>query len=207
MNLKLILLAGAALAANPVLAQTNSVAEKTADDLICELSGDCEPTLAATRDAPETRGFKIAKKTSAAEPQVAKPKLVESHRAPVASAPGRKALPPTKPSYGRADLRVTFVTGSTELTSEGKKSADAFVTALVSPSLSGKKFRIEGHTDAVGSRSFNMDLSNRRAQAVVDYLASKGVDRSRFSVAGYGFDKPVSSENSANRRVEIVVVK
>ena len=45
---------------------------------------------------------------------------------------------------------------------------------------------------------------------MVDYLAAKGADKSRFAVAGYGFDKPLpgtSAGNGQNRRVEIVVVK
>jgi hypothetical protein len=52
-----------------------------------------------------------------------------------------------------------------------------------------------------------VDLSQRRAQAVVDFLASKSVDKSRFTVAGFGFDRPLDSRNPrspANRRVEVV---
>jgi outer membrane protein OmpA-like peptidoglycan-associated protein len=54
---------------------------------------------------------------------------------------------------------VTFVTGSAELTNAGRREADKFLTALSAPSLAGKKFRIEGHTDSVGTREANLALS------------------------------------------------
>lgn len=110
---------------------------------------------------------------------------------------------------GRADLMITFVTGSASLTEQARTNADQFVGALSSPRLNGMRFAIEGHTDAVGSRPYNVDLSQRRAQAVVDYLAVRGASRSRFEVHGYGFDKPLNSRNpgaAANRRVEVVKV-
>ena len=79
--------------------------------------------------------------------------------------------------------------------------------ALSSPLLQGMRFTIEGHTDAVGLRAANQDLSRRRATAVVDYLVGKGVDRSRFDAVGYGSDRPLDGlgPNAAlNRRVEVV---
>ncbi|MET0250560.1 MAG: OmpA family protein [Novosphingobium sp.] len=111
---------------------------------------------------------------------------------------------------GRADLRVSFITGSAELTEYGQREAQKFAEALKSPYLSGMRFRIEGHTDAVGNRGYNLDLSRRRAQAVVDYLSGKGADRGRFDVTGYGFDKPIAGTAptaAANRRVEVVRIR
>ena len=107
---------------------------------------------------------------------------------------------------GRADLMVSFVTGSAVLTEQAKTNAQEFVKALSAPQLSGMRFAIEGHTDAVGNRAYNLDLSQRRAQSVVDFLASKGADRTRFTVRGYGFDKPLNIKNpraGENRRVEV----
>ncbi len=104
---------------------------------------------------------------------------------------------------------ITFVTGSANLTEQAKINAQQFVVALNAPQLASMRFAIEGHTDAVGGRTQNLDLSQRRAQAVVDYLTSKGVDKSRFSVKGFGFDKPIVPANpraGANRRVEVVKV-
>jgi OOP family OmpA-OmpF porin len=69
---------------------------------------------------------------------------------------------------------------------------------------------VEGHTDSVGSDAYNQKLSERRAQAAVDYLVSKGVDASRLQAVGYGESKPATSNDTAegraqNRRVDLVV--
>jgi len=69
---------------------------------------------------------------------------------------------------------------------------------------------VEGHTDSVGSDAYNQKLSERRAQAAVDYLVSQGVDASRLQPTGYGESKPMASNDTAdgraqNRRVDLVV--
>ena len=228
MTVKLLLAAGALLASTSAYAQSATTSDQTADDLVCQLSGDCGglDQAEATRDKPESRGFAIARRTSSSSANVTAPSsqakaarsnariAAEAARpAAIAAKPGRsRTIAATAPraATGRADLRVTFVTGSAELTDAGRREADKFITALAAPSLAGKKFRIEGHTDSVGSRDFNLDLSKRRAQSVVDYLVAHGADKSRFSVAGYGFDKPLpglGASAGANRRVEVVVAK
>ena len=55
---------------------------------------------------------------------------------------------------------------------------------------------VEGHTDNVGSRPYNLDLSNRRARSVVDYLVSKGIKKERLRAAGFGFDRPVATNDT-----------
>lgn len=226
MTVKLFLAAGALLASTSAWAQTTPATEQSADDLVCQLSGDCGgmEEIEATQDKPESRGFKLARKVAANNPSSsAAPSINAQARAKVAAEAGRPGATVSKPgrnrsiaagapraATGRADLRVSFVTGSADLTEAGRREAEKFMTALSAPSLAGKKFRIEGHTDSVGSREFNVDLSKRRAQAVVEYLAAKGADRSRFDVVGYGFDKPMAGLDAsagANRRVEVVLVK
>ena len=71
----------------------------------------------------------------------------------------------------------------------------------------GVSVTVKGHTDNVGSDDFNMKLSKNRAQAVVDYLASKGVPRNRLSYQYFGSSKPLTSNDTEegralNRRVE-----
>ncbi|HET6409957.1 MAG TPA: OmpA family protein [Chthoniobacteraceae bacterium] len=73
-------------------------------------------------------------------------------------------------------------------------------------------FRIEGHTDSVGSREYNLELSLRRAQAVKNWLTeSLGIDPSRIETIGFGPDKLLVSADKSiddqqpNRRVEIVI--
>lgn len=226
MTVKLFLAAGALLASTSAWAQTTPPTDQSADDLVCQLSGDCGgmDQIEATQDKPESRGFKLTRKGATNEPSALpgasksareKVKVTPEAVRPSATAgkPGRNrtiSATAPRPATGRADLRVTFVTGSAELTSAGRREAEKFMTALAAPSLAGKKFRIEGHTDSVGSREFNVELSKRRAQAVVDFLAAKGADRSRFNVIGYGFDKPVAGLGAgagANRRVEVVLVQ
>jgi outer membrane protein OmpA-like peptidoglycan-associated protein len=69
---------------------------------------------------------------------------------------------------------------------------------------------VEGHTDAKGSPTNNLDLSARRAEAVRSYLVSQGVDQKRIRSQGLGLSRPIADNKSAegranNRRVEIVV--
>jgi outer membrane protein OmpA-like peptidoglycan-associated protein len=69
---------------------------------------------------------------------------------------------------------------------------------------------VEGHTDSVGSDTYNQKLSERRASAVVEYLVGKGIDASRLAPAGYGESRPVSTNDTAegraqNRRVDLIV--
>ena len=69
--------------------------------------------------------------------------------------------------------------------------------------------RIEGYTDNVGSKGFNLKLSQERAGSVMKWLVDHGVDRSRLSAKGYGESHPVADDatetgRAQNRRVEIV---
>ena len=70
---------------------------------------------------------------------------------------------------------------------------------------------LEGHTDSIGSEEYNQGLSERRADAVRDYLTSKGVRASRLTSRGYGESRPIASNDTEegraeNRRVEMVVL-
>jgi len=75
-----------------------------------------------------------------------------------------------------------------------------------------KRWTVEGHTDAIGSESYNMDLSGRRSQAVVDYLVSKGVNKNQLEVVPLGESRPVATNDTQegramNRRVEIKIMR
>jgi outer membrane protein OmpA-like peptidoglycan-associated protein len=67
------------------------------------------------------------------------------------------------------------------------------------------RIRVEGHTDAKGSDQYNMQLSQRRAQAVTDALVQRGIDPVRIATIGFGESQPVSSNDADNRRVNIVI--
>jgi len=67
---------------------------------------------------------------------------------------------------------------------------------------------LQGHTDNIGTREYNMGLSLRRANAVADHLESKGISSARLTTKGFGFSKPVALNGtefgrSLNRRVEL----
>ncbi len=74
-----------------------------------------------------------------------------------------------------------------------------------------KLVRVEGHTDNRGTATYNLDLSRRRAAAVLEYLVQHGVSRKRLVSAGYGFERPIADNATAlgrakNRRVEFRVL-
>jgi outer membrane protein OmpA-like peptidoglycan-associated protein len=99
---------------------------------------------------------------------------------------------------------ITFTSGSAELTAGARMNVDKLAASLLRPDKLETRFRIEGHTDAVGDATNNQLLSERRAEAVVNYLVSKGVDRTRLDVAGFGESDLLDGEagNAAsNRRV------
>ena len=71
---------------------------------------------------------------------------------------------------------------------------------------------IGGHTDSVGSDSYNQKLSEQRAKAVCDYLISQGVDKARLSYKGYGESEPIATNETEagrqrNRRVELKILQ
>lgn len=113
------------------------------------------------------------------------------------------AVPPAKPASA-FDLVVKFKYNSDVLEPEAKLNLDEFAKALKAPQLSASSFMVEGHTDAAGSSSYNLNLSERRAQSVVRYLNEKGVDTSRLIAKGYGQSRPVVADplSGDNRRVE-----
>lgn len=74
------------------------------------------------------------------------------------------------------------------------------------------KFTVEGHTDSVGSSESNQKLSEARANAVLNFLINEGISSTRLTAIGFGEDKPIATNDTANgrkqnRRVEINLVK
>jgi len=103
---------------------------------------------------------------------------------------------------------VTFATGQATL-QPGAREKLARVSGILAahPTL---RLEIEGHTDSVGSDPLNQTLSERRAEAVRNYLIQQGVPAASTSAAGFGKSRPVASNDTGegrqlNRRVELVV--
>ena len=122
------------------------------------------------------------------------------------------APPPSAAMAPSVNLTVNFLSGSAELTPEAKRTLDDLGQALSSSALAQYKFRVEGHTDTVGSPAYNRSLSARRADAVVAYIASKyNVAADRMQPVGMGSDRPLvptpdQTPEARNRRVQVVNV-
>jgi outer membrane protein OmpA-like peptidoglycan-associated protein len=138
-------------------------------------------SLTPTSTTGATRGIRIA--PTAAAPQAAAPSV---------------------------SLTVQFANGSADLSPAAIEVLNNLGKALSDPTLSAYRFRIEGHTDTVGSRTYNQTLSDRRAATVVEYLATNfRVDRSRVQGVGMGEDgllvpTPDQTPEPRNRRVQVV---
>jgi outer membrane protein OmpA-like peptidoglycan-associated protein len=105
------------------------------------------------------------------------------------------------------NIKVYFEFDSAILKPDATAVLDNLGQALTSGELKDYRFELAGHTDAVGSDTYNLDLSKRRAQAVLDYLvANFGLDASRIDTVGYGESRlldPANPEADINRRVQV----
>lgn len=136
--------------------------------------------------------------------------------APVPAPPEHPA-----PSPARGDCQAEFdrhlESGSVEFgfnAAELSPASAALLDAIAETALRCGRYnlKIDGHTDASGDPLFNVDLSQRRAQAVVDFLVSRGVDQSRLTAEGFGASAPIATNNTIeghrrNRRIEITVTE
>ena len=105
---------------------------------------------------------------------------------------------------------INFASGSSDIPADNKAILDQAATLL--NKVNGVKLNVGGHTDSTGNAASNKALSQRRAQAVVDYLTSKGVDASKLVAQGHGSDQPVAENTTdegrfKNRRIEFSVAQ
>jgi len=104
--------------------------------------------------------------------------------------------------------KIRFESGRATIDPDSAGLLDRLIeTALRCPAAN---IEIAGHTDADGDDGFNQALSEKRAQAVVDYLVRAGLPAERFKAIGYGSQQPISANDSdegkaQNRRIEFVV--
>lgn len=150
--------------------------------------------------------------------------LIDALGAPGGDAPATRSIRPTlKPSTaaatattaaaapGKANLLITFATGSAELSPETMRALEVVAKALQSDRLSGLTFKVEGHADPRGSAEYNLKLSAERAAAVVAYLTGKlGVPAERLAAVGKGATEPLDParpDAPENRRVTFVTTR
>ncbi len=184
------------LGAVPGFAQSNPTAEQIINAL--------KP--AGNLQNGGTRGIRLASPsgaTSSAAPSEAAPNVRTAATQPMAT--------PHPSAAGRSiNLTVDFTTDSAELTPQARAALDQLGRALSNSELSGYRFRIEGHTDTVGSDDYNRALSEQRAAAVVAYLTRKfGVAPARLQALGMGeqgllVPTPPQTPEQRNRRVQII---
>jgi outer membrane protein OmpA-like peptidoglycan-associated protein len=171
----------------------------------CEDQGMVAGPGGRCEQKPVTRGFSLT------APKQAEPKA-KAQPVPTGSQGRRRtsgsavatAAAPAPRAQGR-DLLITFANNSSTLTPQARSNAKVFADALRTPALNSLRFEIAGHTNATGARVANQSLSQQRAQALVDYLVSLGVDSSRFEAKGFGYDRPINAADpraAENRRVE-----
>ena len=114
---------------------------------------------------------------------------------------------PDAPAELSVMLRVNFALESAALTPAALRDLDQVAAALLAPRLTDVSVVLEGHTDASGAAGYNLDLSRRRADAVLAHLVRRGVPRDRLRAVGYGEHRLLSGHPPADgfqRRVEIV---
>ena len=103
---------------------------------------------------------------------------------------------------------VFFDTGKSDIRSESNAELDRLVKLM--KDVPGLKIELSGHTDNTGSAQGNITLSQSRAEAVVNYLISKGIAKNRLTAKGYGSDRPVADNSTSegrqlNRRTEFEI--
>ena len=114
----------------------------------------------------------------------------------------------------RFDSNILFAVDSADVSEEGKKGLDEFLSVYV-PIMKEQaengivaNIQIDGHTDTSGAHDYNQDLSERRAAAVADYVSAAYPEIAPYIIAkGYSFDKPIFAADGtvdmdASRRVE-----
>ena len=104
---------------------------------------------------------------------------------------------------------ITFATNQSSIQPQFRATLDQVADVL--RQYNQTYVDVYGHTDSTGSDSYNLDLSQRRASAVADYLTMRGVQSARLGTRGFGESQPIASNDTeegkaANRRVEIKLV-
>jgi outer membrane protein OmpA-like peptidoglycan-associated protein len=107
-------------------------------------------------------------------------------------------------------VTINFRSAKSELTAEAMAVVNQHVIPQVQMAA-GMYIRVEGNTDNVGDESWNQDLSERRAQAIREYLVNRGIDGRRVVARGNGSSNPLDSNKTAagrahNRRTDILFI-
>jgi outer membrane protein OmpA-like peptidoglycan-associated protein len=113
----------------------------------------------------------------------------------------------TAPKPAGFDMLINFDLDSANLTGQARQNLDEFAKALHNDQLASARFVVEGYTDARGTETYNLGLSERRAEAVTTFLFERGVARDKVSAVGKGMANPRVPDpmDPVNRRVEMKI--
>jgi outer membrane protein OmpA-like peptidoglycan-associated protein len=168
------------------------------EDAACEAQGTC-------RQSNKTRGFTFARPTNGDAKAQPQPKAAVTAARPSGKSSGSTGLTASRPAQTR-ELPLQFKLGSYALSPQSKANLRNLGTVMNSEANRAKRIRISGHTDKSGSLEINQRLSQQRADAAADYLATVGVDRARIETVGRAFEDVLpgkSPYDPRNRRVEV----
>jgi len=188
---------GAALSmtAGVALAAENNV---TADQIVDGL-----------RSTPMTRGLSIEKPDPAV--QAKEDSFVDhlrNRKTRSLSMDERTQIADMSTTKRQIDFDIQFDYNSARVNKMSMSTVQELGKALSNPALKGSTFVIAGHTDAIGGDAYNQDLSERRADAIKQFLtANYGVDGARLVTVGYGKTRlkdPNEPTAPVNRRVQVV---
>lgn len=164
----------------------------------------CLPALAAAADSMVTRDS-FVQGLGGAEPPAQTPGQAPGAlklRGPA----GVRKQGDEQPAPKAKEIAVTirFKSGSTEIADEfSRRQVQEIAQALADPALKQARLEIGGHTDGIGSEAYNMELSQRRAQAIKDALCrAKGVPCANLSAKGYGKGQPVAGNDDEEGRAQ-----
>jgi OmpA-OmpF porin, OOP family len=184
-----------------------AAAQAAADDAARKAAADAAAAKAAADEAA---------RRAAASAAVAVP-APPAAPAPPPAAPAPAAAPAAKAEALNCQTLLTrvknegiinFKRASAELDSQSNATLDQIVAVM--GTCRSARIEVQGHTDAEGTPERNINLSNRRANSVLDYLIRAGVEANRLTAVGYGEAQPIAPndtrENRAlNRRIEFEV--
>lgn len=175
------------LAAAPAMAQSGQDSDPGID--IPQVNGaEMSSEEIIQRLSPKTRGIRVH---------------AGGDDAP-AAASDEEGLGQLSASFGS----ILFARNSAEIMAEAIPTLNEIGQALVSEELKSYRFGVQGHTDAAGENWYNKDLSQRRAEAVRNYLTDNfGIEPSRLKAEGLGeshLKDPTAPYSQTNRRVELV---
>jgi outer membrane protein OmpA-like peptidoglycan-associated protein len=192
-----------------VLGRVQSESEtKAVEDLVEKLKGASRKP--APQPAPADTGMPAPAEQppAGAPPQVASPATPAPAEAKPALAPDEAIKRAETRQAPSVDLEILFDYKSAEVTAKSAALLDMLGRALSDARLAEDAFLIAGHTDAKGGAAYNLELSQRRAEAVRQFLISKyKIDPGKLVAKGYGLQRlkiPADPFAAANRRVQIV---